>query len=76
MYWFPVCLGVSFLSMKSYYLSKKKNIICIGWVQVTFSNGTSLNIFLLDVYFDKSFIKYIVSLYFQCLRNINMFRDQ
>ena len=52
MYWFPVCLGVSFLSMKSYYLSKKKNIICIGWVQVTFSNGTSLNIFLLDVYFD------------------------
>ena len=51
-------------------------IICIGWVQVTFSNGTSLNIFLLDVYFDKSFIKYIVSLYFQCLRNINMFRDQ
>ena len=52
MYWFPVCLGVSFLSMKSYYLSKKKNIICIGWVQVKFSNGTSLNIFLLDVYFD------------------------
>ena len=52
----------------------------MGWVQVTpsvtLSNVTPLNIFKLDVNFDKSTMGYIIFVYSSCLQIFKIIRYQ
>ena len=51
-------------------------IVGVEVIVVTSIDVTPLNNFLLDVFFEKSMLDYIVFLYFPCLQNIKLMRDQ